>query len=155
MRFPKLIAWQPRSLRLDRAGVAAIELALALPMLVLLMMGSFDFGLALYEQHRMSAAARAGIQYASATANWTDSADIIAQARADAGDTNNSLTVTTGQCTCPTGSTLCSSSTVCTGSTVAGTYVKVTVSESYSTLMSYPFMSNPVTLAGQAVMRMQ
>jgi Flp pilus assembly protein TadG len=143
-------------LKLGDAGIAAVELALVTPMLALLMLGSFDWGRALYEEYRLEAAAQAGLQYATAsTANLSNSSGIIAAARSDASDTTSSLTVTTGQCTCPTGTSLCSAGTTCTGSTVAGTYQKVTVSESYSTIMTYGFVSNPFTLTGQAMVRVQ
>src|SRR5476649_1913820 len=96
--------WLRRHLALGEAGIAGVELALATPMLALLMTGGFDFGRAIYEQHRLAAAAQAGVQYATALANHlTDSSGIIAQVRADAGDTTTSLTVTTNQCTCPGG----------------------------------------------------
>ena len=152
----KFKSWLRRHLALGDAGIAGVELALATPMLALLMAGGVDFGRAIYEQHRLAAAAQAGIQYATASSsNLTNSNGIIAAARADASDTTSSLTVTTGQCTCPTGTSLCSTSATCTGSTVSGTYQKVTVTESYSTIMNYGFVSNPFTITGQAVVRTQ
>jgi len=156
MTLTQFKRWLRRRLALGEAGIAGVELALATPMLALLMAGGVDFGRALYEQQRLSAAAQAGIQYATAsTSNLTNSSGIIAAARADASDTTNSLTVTTGQCTCPTGTTLCSTGTTCTGSTISGTYQKVTVSESYSTIMNYGFVSNPFTITGQSTVRTQ
>jgi Flp pilus assembly protein TadG len=141
---------------LGDAGIAAVELALATPMLVLLMVGGFDFGRAIYEEYRLEAAAQAGVQYATASsANLSNSSGVIAAARADASDTANNLTITSGQCTCPTGTTLCSTGSTCTGSTVSGTYQKVTVSESYSTIMTYGFVSNPFTLKAHATVRVQ
>lgn len=155
----KLSALKPRFRRLpalDDKGIAGMELALATPMLALLMCGGFDFGRAIYEQHRLTTAAEAGIQFATAaSSNLSNSSGIIAAARADASDTTNSLTVTTGSCTCPTGATLCSATATCTGSTVTGTYKKVTVSESYSTVMSYGFVSNPFTLTANSMVRVQ
>jgi Flp pilus assembly protein TadG len=137
-------------------GIAGVELALATPMLALLMAGGFDFGRAIYEQHRLSAAADAGIQYATASAsNLANSSGIIAAARADAADTTNSLTVTTGACTCPGGTTVCSTAATCSGSSVSGTYQKVTVSESYSTIMTYGFVSNPFTITATSLVRTQ
>ena len=156
MTLTQFKRWLRRRLALGEAGIAGVELALATPMLALLMAGGVDFGRAIYEQHRLAAAAQAGIQYATAsTSNLTNSSGIIAAARADASDTTNSLTVTTGQCTCPTGTTICSTSTTCTGSAVSGTYQKVTVTESYSTIMNYGFVSNPFTITGLSMVRTQ
>jgi len=148
--------WFRRKARLGEAGIAGVELALALPMLILLMVGGFDFGRAIYEQNRLAAAAQAGVQYATeSSSNWTSTSNIVAAARNDAGDTTNSLTVATGECTCPSGTNLCSAASTCTASAVAGTYVRVSVSESYSTLMNYPFMTSPITLTGQSTVRVQ
>jgi Flp pilus assembly protein TadG len=141
----------------DARGTAAIELALLAPFLALMTTGGFDFGRALYEQHRLTSAARAGIQYAiQSSSNWTNSTGIVAAARADANDTTaQALTISTGQCTCPGGSTKCAATSICTGSTVSGTYVQVTVSESYATLVSYPFVTTPLSLSSQAIVRVQ
>jgi Flp pilus assembly protein TadG len=156
MMFSTCKTWLRRQLALGEAGIAGVELALATPMLALLMTGGFDFGRAIYEQHRLAAAAEAGVQYATAIAtNLTNTSGIVAAARSDAGDTSNSLTVTTNQCTCPTGTPLCSTATTCSGSTVTGTYVKVAVSESLTTLINYPFLSSPLTVSGQAMVRVQ
>jgi Flp pilus assembly protein TadG len=156
MPFSALRTWLGRRLALGEAGIAGVELALATPMLALLMAGGFDFGRAIYEQHRLAAAADAGIQYATASiSNLSNSSGIIAAARADASDTTNSLTVTTGSCTCPTGTSLCSTNSTCTSSAISGTYQKVTVSESYSTIMSYPFVTNPFTVSAQSLIRVQ
>jgi Flp pilus assembly protein TadG len=141
---------------MDDSGTSAVELALMGSFLALLMTGGFDFGNALYEQHRLAGAARAGIQYAMQnTTSWTDATNITAAVRGDAKDTSNSLTVATSTCTCPTGTTVCATTTACTGSTVAGTYVKVTVSESYATLVTYPFVTSPFPLSSQAFIRVQ
>jgi Flp pilus assembly protein TadG len=156
MKLSALKASLRRRLALGEAGIAGVELALAAPMLALLMVGGFDFGRAIYEQYRLTAAADAGIQYATASvSNLTNTSGIIAAARADASDTASSLNITSGSCTCPTGTSLCSATATCTGSTVTGTYQKVTVSESYSTIMSYPFVSNPFTLSAQSMVRVQ
>jgi Flp pilus assembly protein TadG len=156
MIFSKYRSWFRRRLALGEMGIAGVELALATPMLALLMTGGFDFGRAIYEQHRLAAAAEAGVQYATAlVANQTNSSGIIAAARADANDTSNSLTVTAGQCTCPGGTPQCSTATTCTGSTVSGTYVKVAVSESFSTVINYPFVSSPFTVSGVSMTRVQ
>jgi len=141
---------------LGDSGVAAIELALATPVLLLMVTGSFDFGRVLYQEHRLEAAARAGTQYAMQnTTTQTDTDSIAAAVRADANDTANSLTVASSVCTCPNGTAICSASANCTGSTVAGTYVKVKVSMAYSTLVRYPFVSSPISLSGQSLIRVQ
>ena len=156
MTFSALKDWLRRRPVLGDKGIAGVELALATPMLALLMTGGFDFGRAIYEQHRLTAASEAGIQYAtSSVSNLANTNGIIKAARDDASDTTNSLTVTAGACTCPTGTTLCSTTTTCTGSTVSGSYEKVTVSETYTMLMRYPFVTSPMTLTATSMVRTQ
>lgn len=143
-------------MRLGDSGVAAVEMALATPILLLMVTGSFDFGRILYQEHRLEAAARAGTQYAmQSTTAQTDTSNIIAAVRADANDSANALTVASSVCTCPNGTTVCSTSADCSGSTVAGTYVKVSVSMSYSTLVRYPFVTSPISLSGRSLIRVQ
>jgi Flp pilus assembly protein TadG len=142
--------------RLGISGTAGIEFGLAVPMLVLLTTGSYDFGSALYQENRLIAAARAGVQYGiQSSSTWTDTTDITTAVRNDAGDATDSLTVTATTCTCPGGTSPCSTATACSGSTVSGTYVKVVVTESYSTLVSYPFITSPFTISGQALVRVE
>lgn len=140
----------------DTGGNAALEFALTAPMLALLATAAMDFTRAGYEQHRLSAAARAGTTYAiQGSSDWTASTGIIAAARADAGDTAAALSVTTSECSCPSSTSPCSTAASCTGSDVAGTYVKVSVSETYTTLVKYPFFARNFTILGQSLVRVQ
>ena len=47
-----------RSLRKDQSGAAAVEFAMVLPLLVMLMTGILDFGFLFFVQHNMVSAAR-------------------------------------------------------------------------------------------------
>ncbi len=142
---------------LGDSGIAAVEMALATPVLLLLMTGSFDFGRALYQQNRLLGAARAGVQYAiQNSTTWTDSDNIITAVRADAGDaTAKTLAVSSQLCHCPTGAPLCSSSASCSGSVTSGTYVQVSASLPYATLLHYPFVSSPITLSAKTMIRVE
>lgn len=147
---------KPTMILASRQGTAAIEFALMAPILALLTTAGYDFSRALYEQHRLTAAARAGEQYAiQSSSTWTDSTDITTAVRNDANDTTDALTVSVAECTCPTGSGACATTSVCTGSTVAGTYVSVKVSESYTTLVKYPFVTSPFTISAPVYFRVK
>ncbi len=140
----------------DHRGNAALEFALVAPVLALLATAAMDFSRAGFEQHRLSGAARAGTSYAiQSSSSWTSSTNIIAAARADAGDTASALSVSTSECTCPSGTAACSAALSCTGSGVAGTYVKVAVSETYTTFVKYPFFARSFTIQGQSLVRVQ
>ncbi len=144
-----------RRMRLENRGTAAVELAILAPVLGSLITGAWDFGNALLQQERLSNAARAGAAFAlTGMADFTNYTGMIQAARNDASDTNNALSVTAQQaCTCPTGS-----SVSCTGSCTGGsvwTYAQVTVSEKYTTLISYPFTTNPLNLTSTVMVRLK
>ena len=65
----------------DERGAELIEFALVLPLVLILLMGIFDFGLAFQRYEVITNAAREGARLASLAANYSD-ADI--QARVDA-----------------------------------------------------------------------
>ncbi|HLI13336.1 MAG TPA: TadE/TadG family type IV pilus assembly protein [Alphaproteobacteria bacterium] len=142
--------------KLGEGGTAIVELALVAPVLTLLMCGTWDFGNALFQAERLQSAAKAGAQYGiQSPTTATDYAGMISAARNDASDTSNSLTVTAAQvCQCP-GGTAVSCSGTCAGNAAPNIYVQVKVSESYSTLFSYPFIGNPLSLSSQVMMRSQ
>ncbi len=146
---------QPHKIESNRwsQGVAAVEMALLAPFLILLMMGSWDFGRALQESARLASAARAGVQYGfQGPAYAGDSASIVQAARDDAGDVSGALGITAAQvCQCPSGTPI-----ACNGSCTTGSlqmYVSVQVSESFETWFPYPFVTNPLNLSKQAILR--
>ena len=152
------IIWWLRQSRLGDRGVAMLELALLAPVLLLLMSGIWDFGNALFQAERLQSAAQAGAEYgvqtATTAANLTG---IVQAARNDANDTTNSLTITAVQtCRCPgsTSAVSCSSSTVCSGSP-PNAYIQVTVARNYTTMFTYPFVGNPISISRQAMIRYQ
>ncbi|MFQ5955787.1 MAG: TadE family protein [Kiloniellales bacterium] len=142
--------------RSDRrcAGAIAVELAMVAPMLILLFMGVWDFGRALYETARLASAARAGAHYGSQGPSYAqDTNGIVQAARDDAEDSTGALTVASTQlCQCPSGA-----SVTCGGSCGAAggpqTFIQVQVTESFSPLFPYPFVSNPKTLSRQTIWR--
>jgi len=144
------------NLRRGVAGTATIELALAIPFLLITMTGVWDFGNVLFQAERIASAARAGVQFGvENAANAANFAGMIAAARADANDRADALTVTAQQtCTCPAGGSVSCTGTCASGATLR-VYAQVSVSERYSTVFSYPFVGNPLTLTNQVMMRVQ
>lgn len=134
-------------------GVAAVEFAIALPILLLFLGGVTDFGIVYYRLSCLSAAVAAGAQYASLTdqrsstvtaANiQTVMTDAAAQSMAGA-----SVTPTASDpalCYCITGSSPSSTLTAttcgntCTSGGTAGKYVQLTLTHNYTPLL--PFFS--------------
>lgn len=134
-----------------------LELCLILPVLLLLILGTIEFGRALYFDIEVADAARAGALYGAQS--MADAADAGAIAQAVQ---NNAQDIPTAQFTTNTSSVSCTcpgSGTVGTGGNCLGVlgctpqvYVKVTVVDSQPTLFQYPGIPNPFTLTSIAVM---
>ena len=118
--------------------------------LFLLLIGLADYGGAAWVAIQLRDAARAGAQYA--LRNPSSTTNIASVAKAATRLTSDSLTVTSSDfCLCDNGS-----SVSCTGTCESGVpseFVKVTVSRSYSSLITYPGISNPSTLSATATLR--
>lgn len=116
-------------------GQSLVELSLALPVLLILMLGAVDFGRLYYASVTVSGAARNGAQYASR--NPADTAGIQAAALEDADSLDNPTVVVTGPSTDPSG----------------GTYIGVEVSHTFETLVPWPGIPSSVEISRRVVMR--
>jgi Flp pilus assembly protein TadG len=123
----------------NERGAAAVEFALVLPLLVLLVVGIADFGRAYYLQTTLSAAAREGVR-AMALKNDPAAARTAARAAAD------TLTLSDAQIV------VVPSSTGSCLSTPAST-VTATVTISYSTTYVSRYFGATLNLQGKGVMR--
>jgi Flp pilus assembly protein TadG len=121
-----------------RRAVAAVELAILLPLLVLLFAISVDFARVFYYSQTLESCARNGAIYASnlVTAK-SPYASVQEAALADATNLSPQPTVAST-----------------TGADSAGNaYVKVTVSWDFITIMNVPGIQNPLTLSRSVQMR--
>ena len=139
-------------------GQSAVELAIVLPVLLLLLVVIADFARVFFVSIAVNNAARAGAQYGSQKPQTAaDSAGMVAAASADAANISNWNTPTASQCTCvgaiPQTVPLCAAS-YCTHAPTA-TYVTVNTSATYNTILNYPGISSSYTLTGQAIMQVQ
>lgn len=143
-----------RTLLENRSGAAAVEFALLLPMLVLLVIGMVDYAALAYQSMEIYASAHAGADYA--LKNGWDSAAIQAAVSAatplaataspapqqsKACVTGGVLVVTAGS-TCPSGGT-------------PGTYVTVSAQTAFAPIVSWSSLVMPSSLSAQAVVRIQ
>ena len=167
-----LRAVRPR--RIHR-GQTAVEIAIAAPILSVLLIICSDFARIFYTSVEVNNAARAGAQYASQTTSTASNTSNIALA-AEAGAPNLSLTssnVTSSECTCvspaPSGMTECASN-YCTDSggdssngNIGATYVTVTVTKAFNSTFNLASFSNVIhgfgsqpsswTLTGSAIVQ--
>jgi Flp pilus assembly protein TadG len=119
-----------------RRAAAAVELALLLPALSLLFVFAVDFARLYYHYSIVTNCARNGALYQSDSASQTESpyADYTAAALADASNLSPKPTVTSPACSNPA-------------------YVQVTVTYPFTTLISYPGLSNPINLTRTVQMK--
>jgi Flp pilus assembly protein TadG len=150
----------------DDAGQSLVELALILPVFVLLILGAVEFGQLAYAAIEVSNAARAGVQYgAQSPATAADTAGMVVAAQNDGSNVFQTygLTVTpTNFCSCsnapsvPVGTGACPSAvTTCSanGARVLN-YVQVNTTATVSPLIHYPGFGGFI-LNGQAIMRVE
>ncbi len=130
-------------------GNVAIELAIVLPLIFLLLSGIVNFGLILANKNQVNAVVSVGMLYAFG--NSSNTAAIIAAMQ---NATNlTPLTVTATQfCECSNGTKPACSST-CTGGGAPGSYVTVTA-QSQVNLFALDFIiANPFTTKVQGTIR--
>ena len=140
----------------DSRGVAAIEFAMIVPVLLFMLIAIVDMGMGVYADMQVQNAAQAGAQYAIAhgyTASSISSA--VTSATSFSG-----ITVSSGPtkfCGCPssTGVTTATCSSTCANGTSAGTYVTVTASGTYTTLIPYPLIPTTYTFVHPSTVRIQ
>lgn len=145
--------WQ--RLRHDRRGNAAIELALLAAPLVLMTVGTADYGFAVYQQMEVQNAAQAGAEYARKHGFSTSG---ITNAVAAATPLQVTATPAPAEsCGCPSGTTISPATcgSTCAGAQAAGVYVTVGAQAVYTTIVPYPGIPSSFTLAASSTVRIQ
>lgn len=136
-------------------GQSAVELAVAVPILILLLVAGADFARIFYMSIGVNNAARAGAQYGSQTViTAADSNGMVAAAKTDGSNLAN-LSATASQCTCASSMTV----TACPSSYCANapqaTFVEVDTQGVFQTLVNYPGIPSSTKLSGKAIMQVQ
>jgi Flp pilus assembly protein TadG len=164
-RSPARLSRIARAIREDSRANAAVEFALAAPILIALGFGAFDYGSAYVEGVRLSGAARAGAQQALYDVrNWQDE-DLIERSALEeyAGrpltqSEMSTMSVSASSlafCACQAGADLDCSSTCPDGSS-PGRFVRVSLSRSVPLTLPYPWeRSYSTPVAGEAVVRVR
>jgi Flp pilus assembly protein TadG len=163
--------WAASSWVRDRHGVAALEFALIVPVLLLLLGGVSDFGLLMWGKSELANGIAQGVQYALLTGPSVSAAAVKSAVQNGATRSGVNATVTvnvTGPaCYCvsgqpavlPSSSTALSSTYTCTGTcptsgNAPGAYMIITVHYMYQPLMPlYSQLSNP-TVAETVTVRL-
>jgi Flp pilus assembly protein TadG len=142
--------------RRARLGGPAVEFALIAPVLIAVLIAMTDLGIAVYQWIDVQSAAQAGAQFA-VKYGYTQSAvqTAVTSATDLAGVSATPAPVQACGCASGTSYLAASCGSSCADGSTAGTYVTVSAQAQYSTILSYPGLDNPMTLTGQATVRIQ
>lgn len=163
LAIPKTIMqrWSRRLASLLRAehGNAALEFALAAPLLVALLVPVADLGMAFSQKIQVQQAAQAGAQYATIHP-WTSSSATAISNAVLAASTLSSLAASPAPsqtCGCPTGSAIATAtcSSTCSDGQPAGYYVTINAQAPYTPQLPYSVLGSSVTLSAQSTVRVR
>src|SRR5438477_8583921 len=149
------VFWLAWAAAREKSGVAAIEFAVIVPVLLLLFVCITDLGLGVYQNMQVGIAAQYGAQYA--LVNGYDSNAIVSAVK-NSSDLALGVTATTF-CGCAGGGTgviqagTCKAN--CNDGSATGSYARVTVTHTYSTLLPYPWLPTSYALAARSTIRLQ
>ena len=136
----------------QEAGSSLVELALLLPIFLILLVGAVDIGRAYYVAIEVRAAAQAGAIYGIENPGDTTG---MQDASLVGGSSLSGLSITaTYGCECSDGtntSALCATTPTCTDNYV--NYVDVTATAPYSPLFSYPGVGSSMNVTRESRMR--
>jgi Flp pilus assembly protein TadG len=145
-------AWR-RCWRGER-GVAALELGLMTPFLVLSLVAVVELGTAAYEAMQVQNAAQVGAIYAA----HNDYNTSAIQAAVENATGNDEISATVTQfCACPSAGGLVTTDcdSTCDEDDTPGQYVQVSAEFTHEPLLSFPGFSVPDTLTGTAIVRVE
>lgn len=138
-------------------GAAAVELAVVLPFLIVLLAGVVDYGRAYYVANTVANAARAAAEYGARNPAYSaDTAAMRVYGEADAAESGKIYFTVTRDCKCPPSSAY-SANVSCGMCGIKGPYVfiKVRASKTLSTLLRYPSLPSTITIARESTFQAQ
>jgi len=138
---------------MDRArkGSVLLEFALVVPPFLLLCVAGIDFARVFNTAMVLTGATRTGLEYAGQSAAAAADASGIATLVGTSAGNPAGLTVSSNQlCTCSIGGTHVACSSKCSGMI---TYVQVSASLPFHTLVAWPYIPQPVTVTRTGVIR--
>jgi Flp pilus assembly protein TadG len=141
MKTDRIRATERRRTRSSRSGQTVVELAMLLPLLLVLCVGAIEIGRYAYFDILIANAARAGAQYGAQS--LIQAADLNGITAAAQNDGLNGMTVAAiQQCTCP-GGTPGACPTGAPACTQQQVYVQVTTSDTYDSLFGFSWLPVP------------
>lgn len=146
--------------RSSQAGLALIEFAIVIPMLVLLVVGLIETGRFMYLSIMVGNAARAGVQYGAQSVVTMGDTSGMRRAALNDGQNISGLSITSAGTVCACWNESAESSPAPSCSTISCptgyhrvVYVQVTAAGSFSPLVRYPILPSSYSITKQAIMR--
>jgi Flp pilus assembly protein TadG len=142
-------------LPIGQKGTAALEFALALPVLLVLIVGTAEIGFAVYEAMQVNNAVEAGALYAAKNGfDATAISNTVVNATSTPGITASPAP--TQFCGCPSsgGVVAATCGASCSSGGTAGTYVRISAAYTHQTILNYPTFGLPTTITAQSVVRL-
>jgi Flp pilus assembly protein TadG len=142
-----------QSLR-DSGGVGALEFAVTAPLLIFMFVAMADLGLGIYCNMQLDSAAQYGAQYALANGYNTGA---INSAVTNSSSLTPLTVAPTSFCGCPGTNGVVSQNVcgLCSDGSTAGTFARVSVTHTYTTLIPYPGLPSSFTLSSQSTVRLK
>ncbi|HEY4356968.1 MAG TPA: TadE/TadG family type IV pilus assembly protein [Acidobacteriaceae bacterium] len=133
-------------------GSSLVEVAVVLPMLLLILIGVVDLGRYFYLANEVAGAAHSGAMYGSQHAS--DTTNMVNAAKLDAPNVSGLTVNATWGCECPDGtnaSASCTATPSCSTNVIY--YATVKASATYTALFPWQGLPSPLTLSSSATMR--
>ena len=149
-----------RFLRISRSehGGALVELAVVLPVLILIAIGVMDYGRVYYTSVTVSNAARAGAEWGAygMTGSATKDAQIQSFAKIEGAEAGTFTVTSSHFCRCsPTGVDVSCTTGSCGAYGKPQIYVTATATKKVALLLKYPGLPDTVTISRSATFRQQ
>jgi len=152
-KVPRRATGRTRAPGWRACGQASVELALSLPLLLMMFLVVVETGRAFYIAISVGNAARAGVQYgAQSLSTAADNAGMQSAASNNAPNITGMTATASHYCVCSDGSASTCLATDCSGSHRL-LYTQVLTSAPYAPLISFMGILPVMTVPGKAVMR--
>ena len=144
------------SRRTGGRGQSMVELAMALPLMILMLLAAVDMGRLLFMAITANSAARAGVQYgAQSVITASDTNGMVNAALQDGKDVSNLSATANYYCKCPDGSTpkSCGDNVCASGDQII--YVNVVTTAQFTPMTKIPGIPSPLTISANVTRRVE
>jgi Flp pilus assembly protein TadG len=135
-------------------GTAAIEFALIIPFLLIILVGLTEVGLFAYQGMQVQNAVEAGAIYV-AKKGWNAAGISSAVMNASGTEGITASPAPTQFCGCPSAAGIVAATcgVTCASGGTTGTYVKINATLAHETILTYPGLTVPTSLSAQVIVR--